>query len=91
MFKKNDDKDPRLDEAIGEALESLNPYDDDYVKKVEAVERLYKLKEVNNPRSVSPDTIAIVLGNLLGVILIVSHERTHVLTSKALSFVQKLR
>lgn len=91
MFKKNDDKDSRLDEAIGEALESLNPYDDDYVKKVEAVERLYKLKEVNNPRSVSPDTIAIVLGNLLGVILIVSHERTHVLTSKALSFVQKLR
>lgn len=43
--------------------------------------------EVKNKRRISPDTIAIVAGNLLGIILILEHERSHVIASKALGFI----
>ena len=44
---------------------------------------------MNTLRRVSPDTMAIVAGNLLGIALIVGHERMNVVTSKALGFVLK--
>lgn len=43
--------------------------------------------EVKNKRRISPDTIAIIAGNLLGIILILEHERSHVIASKALGFI----
>ncbi len=43
--------------------------------------------ELRNKRRVSPDTIAIVVCNLLGIILILEHERSHVIASKALGFI----
>lgn len=54
----------------------------EYAKSVDQLVKLYALKEP--PRRISPDTLAIVLGNILGIILIVGHERTHIVTSKAL-------
>ncbi|MDD4876380.1 MAG: hypothetical protein PHQ86_04525 [Dehalococcoidales bacterium] len=43
--------------------------------------------ELRNKRRISPDTIAIVACNLLGIILILEHERSHVIASKALGFI----
>lgn len=42
-------------------------------------------------RSISPDTIVTVAGSLLGIMIIVWHEKADVITSKALSFVLKGR
>lgn len=61
---------------------------DEYAKSVNQLVKLYSLKEA--PKRVSPDTLAMVLGNLLGIILIVGHERAHIVTSKALNFVMKV-
>lgn len=81
----------KLSETIEEALAELNPHDDDYLDKVKAVETLYKLKDIDRPQRVSPDTVAIVSGNLAGILLILSYERGHVMATKALGFLKPLR
>lgn len=91
MFKKNNHENPKLDSAIDEALTDLSPYDEEYLDKVKALDTLYKLKEISSPKRVSPDTLVIVAGNLLGIALIIRHENVNVVTSKALGFVMKAR
>lgn len=81
-----------LDKAIASALEQLDAvpaYSDEYSKIVNQITALHKLKEANRFQRVSPDTLTIVIGNLLGIVIIVAHERVNVITSKALNFVMK--
>lgn len=81
-----------LEKAIDEVFREMatrSSDSDEYAKMVDQLSKLYSLKET--PKRVSPDTLAIVVGNLAGIILIVGHERMNVVTSKALSFVLKLR
>lgn len=81
-----------LEKAIDDLfteMNSVNADSEEYAKMADQLVKLYKLKEVDIPRQVSPDTLAVVIGNLLGIVLIVGHERTHVVTSKALGFVMK--
>jgi len=78
--------------AIDEALAQLNGLEvtsTEYTKTMDQVTALYKLQEKNSPKRVSPDTIAIVVGNLAGIALILGYEQAHVVTSKALGFVIK--
>ena len=63
--------------------------DEEYDKVVKRIELLYRLKEQSKPYTPSPDAVLAVLGNLLGLILIINHERAHVLSTKALGFVFK--
>lgn len=53
------------------------------------LERLYAMKKSNRSSRVSPDALLAVAGNLLGIGLILQHERLHIVTSKALGFVMK--
>ncbi|HRX15969.1 MAG TPA: hypothetical protein P5123_06625 [Spirochaetota bacterium] len=46
--------------------------------------------EIKN-RKVKPDTIAIVMTNLIGIGMILGYERVNIITSKALGFVLKGR
>ncbi len=81
-----------LDDAIESAILRLNnypPHTDEYAKTVAQLERLYSFKTAKSSRRVTPDTLAIVLGNLAGIVIIVGHERAHLVTSKALTFIQK--
>lgn len=59
----------------------------------EIVELLQKREELNKKKGVkvSPDTIAIIAGNLIGIGLILSFEKLNVISSKALGFVLKGR
>lgn len=80
--------------AIDEALAQLSGIEVDtneYNDKMTTITELYKLKENNSPKRVSPDTVAIVVGNLVGIALILGYEQAHVVTSKALGFVMKPR
>lgn len=79
-----------IDRILKEA-EYLNPNSEEYTKIAENVERLYKAKSYERVRNVSPDTIAVIAGNLLGIALILGYEQSHVITSKALGFVLKGR
>lgn len=81
-----------LDEAITSALrqlDSLPAYSDEYIQILNQVERLSALKTTNRRQRVSPDTMALVLGNLVGIVLIVGYERANVMSSAAKAFVLK--
>lgn len=64
---------------------------EEYARMATNLDRLYKMREQDAPRRVSPDVLATVTANLAGIALIVGHERAHVLTSKALGLLPKLR
>jgi len=66
-----------------ELSQDLNP------KQIEEVERLSKLKQFDKDSKLSADTVAIVVGNLVGILIIVMYEQKHVLTSRGLGFVQR--
>lgn len=59
--------------------------------KLNEIEGQLKIKESDNPRRVSPDTWAIVAANLVGIGLILGHERLNVITTKALGFIMRMR
>lgn len=93
IFTKKD-KRTDLEKEIHSVLCNMSTYsptDNEYIEMVEILERLYKLKEKEPKTKVSPDTIAIIAGNLLGIALILGYEKTNVLTSKALGFVVRGR
>lgn len=82
-----------LDVTIAELLADMKGYsgdDPEYATMLAELERLYKLKTENRRRfAVSPDTAAIVVGNLVGIFVIVAYERGHVMTTRAKDFIVK--
>lgn len=95
MFAQNTPTEPTaLENTLTHLFDSLDeaePDSEEYAKIADQVVKLYKLKEIDAPKRVSPDTWALIGANLAGIILILGHERINVITSKALSFVSKLR
>ncbi|HET9785578.1 MAG TPA: hypothetical protein VFP47_00505 [Pyrinomonadaceae bacterium] len=94
MFITRKSEDQGLQKVIDAHLDSMvdeDPGSVEYARKVEQLTKLYSLKEKTSERRVSPDTLAIVAGNLAGILLIVGHEKAHVVTSKALGFILKAR
>lgn len=88
------DKRSKIDVEINRVLEEasyISAGSEEYKTISENIERLYKAKSYEKVRSVSPDTIAVVVGNLLGIAIILGYEQAHVITSKALGFVIKGR
>lgn len=83
-----------LDEVIEQLIDDmkLTPRDsDDYVTMVKQLDTLYKLKAIDKPERVSRDTVAIIVGNLVGIVLIISYEQKNIVTSKALGFLRQVR
>jgi len=64
---------------------------EDRDKMIDQLERLSKVKQTSRPPLPSTDTLVAVVGHLIGIKMIVNYERENIVTSKALSFVQKLR
>jgi hypothetical protein len=64
---------------------------DEYRKTMAAAVTLHGLKQDEKPRPVSRDTLLIVGGNLLGLILIINHEHLHPITTRALGLILKPR
>jgi hypothetical protein len=92
MFKRPSD-DGALDEAIDmlfDQLKDSNRYSDEERSKMfDQIAVLYKLKEVDSRKRVSPDTLINVAANLIGILIIVKHEQVNVISSKALAFIRK--
>lgn len=93
MFKKTTPELDHLALAIRDVhLDMKNQKTDsaEYKVLLDRLVVLYSLKET--PKSgVSADVKATIAANLAGIFLLMNHERAHVVTTKALSFVQKLR
>lgn len=60
-----------------------------YAEILGHLDRLYKMKEAETSRRVSPDTLALIGANLLGIMIIITHEYTNPITTKALQFAIK--
>lgn len=90
---KNQPKDG-LDEAIEDVLEAmkdLDPTYDDYAVLVEHLDKLHKIKTYKKEDRVSKDTMLMVGANLAGIVMIMSYEKAHVITSKAFGMLLKAR
>jgi hypothetical protein len=87
-------KPTQLETALDRAFENLSQKGvatDEYVRTLEAVTELHKMKEAEKPSQVSPDTMLLVGANLVGILLIIRHEHVNVITSRAMSTLMKPR
>lgn len=90
IFKK--EQKSIVDEPIEKVLDEMNVYGPDseeYERMLGYLERLNQVKANEPKHRISPDTMAIVLGNLIGIMIIVIYEQKHVLVSKGVNFVLK--
>lgn len=93
LFKRKDKRD-KLEKEIDDILEEMTyqtKSGENYAKNIEHLERLYKAKSLEKSRKISPDTKAIVLANLAGIVLILTYEKLDHISSKAIGFVLKGR
>lgn len=95
MFtQKPAEKLPVLDKIIDDLHKQMDVVPAESPEYSQMVDQLVKLKKLESETGrdkVSADVKVTVLANLLGILMIVGHERAHVVTSKALGFIMKLR
>lgn len=93
LFRKRRKLEPLLDPVIDRILDDmhmLGPTAEEYPQLLEELEKATKLhNSLSRSWKVSPDTVALVLGNLFGILIIVAYEQKNVITSKGLGFVMK--
>ena len=90
MFKKHQIE-TKLDEEILVLLEQMGAEDDKtsetYAKKIAQFSTLHELRHKSR---ISVETLATLGANMLGIVVILNHERAHVIASKAFSLVKKI-
>lgn len=82
-----------LEKAIDDLLRAMSVVDEtspEYPTMVDQLVKLHALKMNENRPRISPDTLATIIANLGGILIIVGHERAHIVTSKALGFIKRL-
>lgn len=82
------------DESINKVLVELSQYDpndEEYGQLIKHLGELTRMKNETNTQffGVSPDTLAVITANLIGIVLIIRHEHLNVVTSKAMSLIVK--
>lgn len=83
---RRDDVASEYDPQIAKLQAEMMTYDPDQPEYKAAFDHfvtLTKLKAEQKPKRVSADTMAIVAGNLLGILIVVAYEQKHVMTSRA--------
>jgi len=94
MFEKKPKPPQGLDLAITNVLTTMqgySPYDSEYADMVKQLSKLHALKVNETQTHVSKDVWITVAANLAGILIIVGYEHAHVVTTKALNQVFKLR
>lgn len=85
---------PGVDEAIDSVLEEMKSEMADsegYSTMVDQLKKLYEIKSSVKQSGISADAKLAAAVSLLGILIIVGFEQTHIVTSKALGFVSKMR
>lgn len=80
-----------MDTVLNE-MEYVTPKSEEYPALLSHLERVVQLRQSQDwKKRISPDSVIMVAGNLLGILVIVAYEQKHVMTSKGLNFVLKSR
>jgi hypothetical protein len=74
----------KLIDSVEAEMLTTDPSSEDYLVLMESLERLRKMQADKKPARLDRNTILLVAGNLLGILIIVMYEQKHVMTSKAL-------
>lgn len=69
-------------ESILIEMDGIGSSTDEYLRCLGYLERLNQVKTQQRRGPVSRDTIALIVGNLAGILLIVIYEQKHVMMSK---------
>jgi hypothetical protein len=69
----------------------VDVYSEEYTTLLATFERLIRLQDANRSNRVSPDTMAIVCANILGILIIVGYEQGHVVASRGLQFLLRTK
>ncbi len=95
-LKKQEEEPRRLAEALDRAIQDQEIHPSHSKEYTAIAANVRVLTEANaadkaayKPPMVSPDMKAAIAANLAGILVIISYERAHVLTSKALAFIVK--
>jgi len=83
----------KLMSAISNDMLAYGPMEEEYIKLLGYMERLDALSRQKKSllSRVSPDTMAIVLGNLAVVALIIMYEQKHVMSKNGLGMLLKTK
>lgn len=84
----------KLDEAIATLLDEMSCYEGhtkEYKKLSERLDELIKLRNAKAKFPVSPDVMFAAGANILGMILIMRFERLNIITTKAFTFLARVR
>lgn len=68
-------------------MDTYSPGDPEFKVALDQLERLEKLPS-KDKKTIDPNTLLLVAGNLLGILVIVAYEQKHVFTSKGLNFIK---
>lgn len=88
MFRSS--KKTKLEVEIESQFTTLQEHrndDEEYDRILSRIEKLHKLKD--KPNTVSADTWALIGANILGIVIIITHEYTNPITTKALNLAMK--
>ena len=83
-----------LDTTIDYVIDQMHEhhaYSPEFTTMVENLTQLHKMKMNEKASRPSADAVISVVGNLAGIVAILGFEQTHVITSKALGFVSKIK
>lgn len=78
-------------ERVITIMSTKEPDSDEYAKMNKQLSELHERLMAEKPKPLDAATVATISANLAGILLIVGHERAHVITSKAIGFVRTLR
>lgn len=78
-------------ERVLSLMKGLEPNSKEYTDMVATLAKLHALKVAETPKRVSKDTVAIIIANLVGIVLVLHYEKTQIIPKTAMTFVQKLR
>lgn len=89
MFNAFRKQDPDLNAAIAEAYRDLKDFTANEGPYSTIVDQIVQLNTLKN-KGVDPNTLVVVVGNLLIGFAVIKYERTAVVTTKLWSFMSKL-
>jgi hypothetical protein len=91
MFLNRKNEDPELLKLIDNIYTNMDESTGSatFERQVDQLVKLYALKDNQSKKNVSSDALVTAGSSLLGILLIIGHERVNVVTSKALGFVRK--